>query len=89
MEDPTKPEPDDECFQVLNYADGTDKYQISKDMEEVTTDIVLPEGFTCERCVFRWHYNTGNNWGQCANGSYEQGCGPQETFRSCADITIV
>ena len=30
----------------------------------------------------------GNNWGQCDDGSYEEGCGPQETFRSCADVAI-
>lgn len=30
----------------------------------------------------------GNNWGHCENGTSGVGCGPQEEFRSCADITI-
>lgn len=30
----------------------------------------------------------GNNWGYCDNGTSGLGCGPQETFRGCADITI-
>ena len=31
----------------------------------------------------------GNNWGKCEDGTSGMGCGPQETFRSCADIKIV
>lgn len=30
----------------------------------------------------------GNNWGNCPNGTGAVGCGPQEEFRACADITI-
>lgn len=30
----------------------------------------------------------GNNWGQCPDGSGALGCGPQESFRGCSDITI-
>lgn len=30
----------------------------------------------------------GNNWGNCPNGTGAIGCGPQEEFRACADITI-
>ena len=39
-----------------------------------------------------WHwycnYCLGNSWGVCSDGSGGVGCGPQETFRSCADISI-
>lgn len=31
---------------------------------------------------------SGNNWGNCPNGTGAVGCGPQEEFRACADITI-
>lgn len=31
---------------------------------------------------------SGNNWGKCENGISGLGCGPQETFRGCADIAI-
>ena len=32
----------------------------------------------------------GNNWGKCDDGvTGAVGCGPQETFRGCADVEIV
>ena len=34
--------------------------------------------------------NKGNNWGKCDDdGTEGMGCGPQEHFRSCADVEIV
>ncbi|ODM92310.1 hypothetical protein Ocin01_14376, partial [Orchesella cincta] len=36
----------------------------------------------------QWNYRAGNNWGVCADGTGKVGCGPQETFRGCADISI-
>jgi hypothetical protein len=48
----------------------------------------LPAGLRCARCVIQWNYRAGNNWGQCPDGSGALGCGPQETFRGCADVTI-
>jgi hypothetical protein len=42
----------------------------------------------CEHCVLQWRYIAGNNWGNCPNGTGAVGCGPQEEFRACADITI-
>jgi len=48
----------------------------------------LPEKLTCDRCFFQWHYTCGNNWGICPDGKGAVGCGIQETFRGCADITI-
>lgn len=58
-------------------------------MKEITNRIQLPADFTCNHCVLRWHYRAGNNWGVCENGTGAVGCGPQEYFRSCADIRIV
>ena len=29
-----------------------------------------------------------NNWGRCPNGTQAVGCGPQETYRNCADISV-
>ncbi|XP_071447948.1 uncharacterized protein [Hetaerina americana] len=48
----------------------------------------LPDGLTCSQCVLQWRYIAGNNWGTCANGTGAVGCGPQEEFRSCADVSI-
>ncbi|KAK9874455.1 hypothetical protein WA026_002796 [Henosepilachna vigintioctopunctata] len=42
----------------------------------------------CDHCVLQWRYRAGNNWGNCPNGTGAVGCGPQEEFRACADITI-
>ncbi|XP_050302893.1 uncharacterized protein LOC126740771 isoform X2 [Anthonomus grandis grandis] len=43
---------------------------------------------TCKHCVLQWKYIAGNNWGNCPNGTGAVGCGPQEEFRACSDITI-
>lgn len=40
----------------------------------------------CNAC--QWTYTAGNNWGLCEDGTNGQGCGPQETFRACADISV-
>ncbi|XP_037041216.1 uncharacterized protein LOC119077953 [Bradysia coprophila] len=48
----------------------------------------LPANVRCARCVLQWNYRAGNNWGQCPDGSGALGCGPQETFRGCSDVTI-
>lgn len=39
-------------------------------------------------CVLQWRYVAGNNWGICPDGKGALGCGPQEEFRACSDITI-
>ncbi len=49
---------------------------------------MLPSGLTCSQCVLQWRYIAGNNWGMCPNGTGAVGCGPQEEFRSCADVSI-
>lgn len=48
----------------------------------------LPEGLTCSQCVLQWKYIAGNNWGVCENGTGAVGCGSQEEFRACADISV-
>lgn len=48
----------------------------------------LPDGLTCSQCVLQWKYVAGNNWGVCENGTGAVGCGPQEEFRACADISV-
>ncbi|KAH8292653.1 hypothetical protein KR044_003359, partial [Drosophila immigrans] len=45
-------------------------------------------GMLCNQCVLQWRYIAGNNWGMCVDGNSAVGCGPQEEFRSCADIAI-
>lgn len=87
LEDPTQPE-EEECFQQLQLEDGNSTQAIHSDDFEVSSIVKLPDEFVCDRCVLRWHYTAGNNWGTCDDGTQAVGCGPQETFRSCADIRI-
>ncbi|XP_055551322.1 uncharacterized protein LOC129733826 isoform X2 [Wyeomyia smithii] len=51
--------------------------------------VKLPRFVTCTQCVLQWTYYTGNMWGRCDNGTEAVGCGKPETFRNCADISIV
>lgn len=37
----------------------------------------------------QWTYTTGNRWGQCSDGTQGLGCGPQEMFRACSDVSII
>ncbi|XP_055377878.1 uncharacterized protein LOC129609783 [Condylostylus longicornis] len=48
----------------------------------------LPNDMKCNHCVMQWRYVAGNNWGMCDDGVGQVGCGPQEEFRACADISI-
>lgn len=48
----------------------------------------LPPSFSCPHCVLQWRYISGNNWGTCPDGTGAVGCGPQEEFRACADVSI-
>ncbi|XP_074596056.1 uncharacterized protein LOC141851240 [Brevipalpus obovatus] len=80
----------EECFETLNLTDGSDSVSINNRPRGgvFAYPIQLPPNRTCERCVFRWDWKSANNWGKCQNGKYEVGCGPQETYRNCADIAI-
>ncbi|KAJ8924201.1 hypothetical protein NQ315_006992 [Exocentrus adspersus] len=88
LEDPSSPEPGEDCFMPLSLADGSSQYNVSKTEFDIVNQVRLPEE-PCERCVIRWHYTAGNNWGVCDDGTSGLGCGPQETFRNCADISIL
>jgi hypothetical protein len=81
-----------ECLDkhLLEFADGSGtQYKVTTSrLGKYEMKLKLPDGFKCEHCVFQWHYHAGNNWGKCDDGTYADGCGPQETFRGCADIVI-
>ncbi|XP_037092756.1 uncharacterized protein LOC119112633 [Pollicipes pollicipes] len=80
-----------ECLDrhVLRLA-GSDQteYPIRPEYKEVRVRLQLPDGLTCEHCVFQWRYHAGNSWGVCEDGSQAAGCGPQEEFYGCSDVTI-
>ena len=77
------------CFNknVLKISDGTDKFYIGTGTGTHSVRVKLPE-VRCDTCVLQWQYVAGNNWGTCPDGSGKVGCGPQEEFRACADISI-
>jgi len=76
------------CFQRLRFVDGSDKYYIGSTRGLISSDVVIPSGTQCNHCVLRWTYTAGNNWGICSDGRGALGCGPQETFKNCADVSI-
>ncbi|KAK2706800.1 uncharacterized protein LOC136029395 isoform X1 [Artemia franciscana] len=81
-----------ECLDhhLLEMADGTGTQYMIPTFDAMThfIDVKLPQNLTCEYCTLQWHYYTGNSWGECEDGTTGMGCGPQETFRNCADIGI-
>ena len=69
--------------------DDLTKFYITEDYPRVySIPVILPSNVTCDRCVLQWTYTCGNNWGRCPDGTGRLGCGPQETFRGCSDVTI-
>ncbi|XP_022822931.1 uncharacterized protein LOC111353940 isoform X2 [Spodoptera litura] len=78
-----------ECYDrhVLELVEGGTKYYPTKP-GIYTVEYHLPSNVVCEHCVLQWKYTAGNNWGVCADGSGALGCGNQENFFSCSDITI-
>ena len=81
----------EECFDAhkVELASGGYKYTKVDTSRDYKIKLRLPKDLTCDHCVFRWHYRTGNNWGNCRNGTGAMGCGNQETFRTCSDIKIM
>lgn len=53
-----------------------------------TYKVRLPSDVTCTYCVIQWWWQVGNTWGDCPDGTSKVGCGPQETFVNCADVSI-
>ncbi|CAO1341620.1 unnamed protein product [Diamesa serratosioi] len=81
----------EECFdrQPVRLQNGQDYVLVASNPGDFVVPIVLPKDLQCKRCVLQWTYITGNNWGYCSDGTGRLGCGPQEHFRTCSDITIL
>ena len=94
----TEQDPGQSCFDqtVLRVVpSGEDRYYLTTFNTGVfTLKLRLPPDLRCSQCILQWTYTAGNNWGSCrqeAGGEVmaaSLGCGPQETFRACSDITI-
>ncbi|XP_043656746.1 uncharacterized protein LOC122622399 [Drosophila teissieri] len=81
----------DDCFNQypLNFTDGSQKYYINTTTGDIPVTVKLPNDLNCIHCVLRWTYTAGNNWGVCEDGTGAMGCGAQETFINCADISVL
>ncbi|KAK6184668.1 hypothetical protein SNE40_007097 [Patella caerulea] len=53
-----------------------------------TVRVKLPEGLSCHNCLFQWKWNVANSWGSDPGGESCIGCGEQEQFYACSDISI-
>ena len=73
---------------VVRFSNGEDKYFLTEGTGVFSAQAVLPPGLSCSQCVLQWRYVAGNNWGVCEDGEGRVGCGQQEEFRACADISI-
>ncbi|KAM3957899.1 uncharacterized protein ACR2FA_008045 [Aphomia sociella] len=79
-----------ECFDEypLELEDGGTKYTPNSGSSKYEVNYRLPSGLVCDHCVLQWRYTAGNNWGVCNNGTHGLGCGNQEQFLACSDISI-
>lgn len=63
-------------------------YPVDQDGSVLRLQYRLPAGLVCDHCLLRWNYVTGRSWGRTSNGSECVGCGHQEQFRACADVSV-
>lgn len=81
----------EECYgqyPLLDAKGNREWYLRSAATGEYLVQVQLPQNLTCEHCSLQWTYVAGNNWGWCGDGTGALGCGPQEHFRTCSDISI-
>lgn len=81
------------CFKkyplkVYESEDGYRYYLPTTNIGMFEPNIQLPD-IVCDHCILRWTYIAGNNWGICPNGTAAIGCGPQEHFVGCADVSLL
>jgi len=74
---------------ILRQVDGTPFYYPGPGTKVFEMHYYLPKDLTCSQCVLQWRYIAGNNWGMCNNRTGAVGCGPQEEFRACSDVTVM
>jgi len=77
----------DKTLLKLAGSDDTD-YYITDEVKDFQVKLQLPADLECDHCVLQWRYHGGNNWGLCPDGVGRDGCGPQEEFYGCADVSV-
>ncbi|XP_033748370.1 uncharacterized protein LOC117333264 [Pecten maximus] len=86
--DPSKPVTQ-ECLDrhVLKQPDGKTRVIEVGRAQTYRAKLILPDRVTCSQCLLQWKWNTGNSYG-CDAKRCCKGCGPQEQFYGCSDISI-
>uniref|UniRef100_A0A336KRD7 CSON009774 protein n=1 Tax=Culicoides sonorensis TaxID=179676 RepID=A0A336KRD7_CULSO len=80
---------EEECFnEKLLTVNGEEYWYLTSSEAKLYEVHLKLQNTTCNHCILRWTYVAGNNWGTCENGTQALGCGPQEHFRTCSDISI-
>ena len=85
----------EDCLEILSLAEGGTQWTLPSPNQSnhqnggywYDVDVVLPD-VECTRCVLKWRYRGGNNWGCDAPDDCGLGKGDQEEFHNCADIQI-
>ncbi|CAF0868483.1 unnamed protein product [Didymodactylos carnosus] len=81
-----------ECLDqhVLEIEGYGQQFPVLEGMDSIYLKAHLPTDVWCSHCVLQWRYHAGNNWGtDLESGKQCLGCGYQEEFYNCADITII
>ncbi|XP_029648323.1 uncharacterized protein LOC115222289 [Octopus sinensis] len=89
VNDPKK-RADEDCMlnNPVMTLDGKRRYTLETSISGLFhMTLRLPQGVYCTQCVFRWKYNAATSWG-CEGGKCCRGCGKQEQFYACADVSI-
>jgi len=86
----TEPITEEKLVYLLKQPNGQDYWKLPKGSgnDVFKIKLKLPAGLTCARCVLRWWWRTGNNWGCTDKDCGLGGNAKQETFVNCADVTI-
>ncbi|OWF48654.1 hypothetical protein KP79_PYT16194 [Mizuhopecten yessoensis] len=72
---------------VLQQTDGSTRVYEAGHPTTNTVHLKLPTGVTCSQCLLQWKYNAGNSYG-CDGTNCCIGCGEQEQFYGCSDVSI-
>ncbi|XP_045180175.2 uncharacterized protein LOC123539591 [Mercenaria mercenaria] len=74
---------------LLATPSGETRYIHQKTTGRFNIPLVLPPGLTCTQCVLQWKWNAASH-NNCDPMTYEccKGCGPQEQFYGCADVSV-
>ncbi|XP_069134468.1 uncharacterized protein [Argopecten irradians] len=72
---------------VLQQTDASTRVYEAGYPTNYTIHLKLPVGVTCSQCLLQWKYNTGNSYG-CDGSHCCIGCGEQEQFYGCADVSV-